>query len=360
MDTLAVTVEEIDPTSAHFGALVRLLEDADRELVGDDAVPEPPGYLAASWRTPRAIRRGWVALEDGRAVGGAMAQLALEDNTHLVDVELAVEPGSRRRGYGRSLLATVLDAARADGRDTALLYTGYRPGVAEVWRMHERAVLDPSLTFSFDPGPSPGVHLVRSIGASLVQTELRSQVRLPVPAATVEALAAEAREHSRGYRTVTWTDGVGEKLLQDRAELASRMSTDPPLGGMDYRAETWDPTRIRQLYADLARRGLTVLGAGAVEEATGRMVAFSEVHVHAGLPQHAWQGDTIVLAEHRGHRLGVLVKAANLELLQASRPTVRTVETWNALENGPMLRVNRAMAFVPVALYAVWQLRING
>lgn len=269
-------------------------------------------------------------------------------------------PQARGRGHGRALLDTVLQAARDEGRDTALLYTGYRPRVTEVWRMHERAVADPSLTATFDPGDGPGVHLARAVGARGVQTELRSQVRLPVPAGTVAAVAAAATAHARGYRTVTWTDGVGDALLDDRAELAARMSTDPPLGELDFREEAWDADRVRAMYADLARRGMTVLGAGAVEESTGRMVAFSEVHVHPAVPEHAWQRDTIVLPEHRGHRLGVLVKAVNLEVLQADRPAVRAVQTWNALENGPMLRVNRAMGFVPVALYAGWQLRLDG
>lgn len=359
MDTATATVQSVAPGAENFDGLVRVLFEAETELLGPDAVPDPPGYLAACWRTPRSRRAGWVAVAGGDVVGAANAEYETEDNTHLSFVELAVAPGSRGRGIGHALLDAVLQDARAEGRDTVLLYTGYRPGAEEVWRMHEQAVADPTLTATFDPGNGPGVHLARTVGAQLVQTELRSRVRLPVPERTVAALAATAAEHSAGYRTVTWTDGVGEDLLDDRAELAARMSTDPPLGGMDYREESWDADQVRRMYADLRRRGMTVLGAGAVHQASGRMVAFSEVHVHPAVPGHAWQGDTIVLQEHRGHRLGVLVKAANLRVLQESRPAVRAVHTWNALENGPMLRVNRAMGFRPAALYAVWQLRLE-
>ena len=55
----------------------------------------------------------------------------------------------------------------------------------------------------------------------------------------------------------------------------------------------------------------------------------------------------------------MVVKAANLRAVEAAMPDVTRVQTWNALENGPMLRVNRAMGFVPVALYPLWQLKLT-
>ena len=62
----------------------------------------------------------------------------------------------------------------------------------------------------------------------------------------------------------------------------------------------------------------------------------------------AWQWQTIVLPEHRGHRLGMLVKVANLDHLRAHEPAVTVIHTGNADSNAPMLRVNVAMGFVPV------------
>ena len=69
----------------------------------------------------------------------------------------------------------------------------------------------------------------------------------------------------------------------------------------------------------------------------------------------AYQWDTLVLADHRGHRLGQLVKAANLRALRAGLPQVRRVVTWNAESNAPMLRVNRALGFEPVGRMVEWQ-----
>ena len=60
------------------------------------------------------------------------------------------------------------------------------------------------------------------------------------------------------------------------------------------------------------------------------------------------QDDTLVLKEHRGHRLGMLLKVANLEFLQRERPGHPAVTTFNAAENEHMLAVNDALGFVPV------------
>ncbi|MBD4636278.1 GNAT family N-acetyltransferase, partial [Xanthomonas citri pv. citri] len=60
------------------------------------------------------------------------------------------------------------------------------------------------------------------------------------------------------------------------------------------------------------------------------------------------QWDTIVLPEHRGHRLGMRVKAANLIAVRDALPGARAIITGNAEENRHMLDVNEALGFRPV------------
>ena len=62
---------------------------------------------------------------------------------------------------------------------------------------------------------------------------------------------------------------------------------------------------------------------------------------------------------HRGRRLGMLVKAANLRRLTGELPAVRRVDTWNAEENAWMLAINVALGFRPSGGAGEWQLALS-
>ena len=70
---------------------------------------------------------------------------------------------------------------------------------------------------------------------------------------------------------------------------------------------------------------------------------------------HAWQQITLVHPEHRGHRLGMIVKAVNLRTLRAQEPAVRMIDTFNAEVNTHMIAINEAMGFRAVDRWANWQ-----
>ena len=87
----------------------------------------------------------------------------------------------------------------------------------------------------------------------------------------------------------------------------------------------------------------------ARHRATGRIVALSELVAPRSRPDGLIdQWDTIVLSEHRGHRLGMRVKAANLIAVRDALPEASAIITWNAEENRHMLDVNEALGFRPV------------
>ena len=62
-----------------------------------------------------------------------------------------------------------------------------------------------------------------------------------------------------------------------------------------------------------------------------------------------------MLAPHRGHRLGMRMKLANLVALDDADPTRERIYTWNADENEHMLAINVALGFRPFALESTWQ-----
>jgi hypothetical protein len=66
-----------------------------------------------------------------------------------------------------------------------------------------------------------------------------------------------------------------------------------------------------------------------------------------------------VVAEHRGNRLGLLIKAANLRAARQRWPTARSVLTWNAVENRHMLAINTLLGFKPAGYEGEWQKRLG-
>src|SRR5262249_52850033 len=87
----------------------------------------------------------------------------------------------------------------------------------------------------------------------------------------------------------------------------------------------------------------------AVDTRTGRFVGYTGVGVDAERPWHATQYATTVLAEHRGHRLGVLLKIEMLRLLRDREPALRENSTWNSPDNEHMVAVNEALGYRLVA-----------
>jgi hypothetical protein len=133
------------------------------------------------------------------------------------------------------------------------------------------------------------------------------------------------------------------------------MSTDAPSAGLDSDEEHWDDARIRAMEDRLAEMGHTLHVTAAEHVATGELAAFTELSIGRDLTATTHQDDTLVLREHRGHRLGLLVKTAALDAWSAIAPDSRRVITYNAEENRPMLSINEAMGFTARAYEGAWK-----
>jgi hypothetical protein len=110
--------------------------------------------------------------------------------------------------------------------------------------------------------------------------------------------------------------------------------------------DIWDEQRIR----DREEGRLALIGSRrymviAVCADSGEMVALSELRVGPDVLDWGFQGNTVVARQHRGHRLGLLVKAAMLEWLVDAEPEMRRVVTWNAASNRHMIAINEELGF---------------
>ncbi|WFF07433.1 hypothetical protein O7622_02190 [Micromonospora sp. WMMD1076] len=119
-----------------------------------------------------------------------------------------------------------------------------------------------------------------------------------------------------------------------------------------------DAARVRDAERALDARGVRRYNTGAVHEATGRLVGWTQLSLDASSTGHAWQQITIVDPGHRGHRLGLLGKTGNLVYALANEPALRAVDTWNAAVNRHMIEINEQLGFRPAAGSVDWQLTI--
>ena len=325
-------IGETGPDDERFGAWCAVWAASQLADRPGDA-PQPADEHVALGRrllTPGAPMRGTHrAAVDGDVVVGALRLLfPVLDNTTLAYLDVAVHPAARRHGVGTALLREAVSLARAAGR-TSLLAEVDEPG-----------------------RDAPGRAFAEHLGWTCVLRDTRLDLALPVAGERLSALEAEAAAASAGYAVLTWRDRTPEALLEDRALLSRRMSTDSPSGDMPVGEEVWDPARVREQEATVLARGRTALSAGAVR--AGRLVAVSDLLVPLARPERALQSGTLVLAEHRGRRLGLRVKVAVLRELAAALPEVRRISTHNAVGNRPMTAVNAALGFRPAGGLSTW------
>ena len=336
MPSLSFDLVELGPDDDLFPAWCEVWA-AGQRVDRPDESPRPATDHVALGRQlvePGGSRDGThrAAVVDGGVVGALRLLLPTKDNPSVAIVDVAVHPHHRRRGIGSSLLAEGIRLASAAGR-TELIAEVDEPGPGT-------------------PGREFAVH--HSWTCDLFET--RRDLVLPPDEQALSDLEAAARTASAGYDVVTWRDRTPDELLDDRAVLEQRMTTDAPHGDLPVEEERWDGERIREYEAMHVARGRTVLSAGAVKD--GRLVAFTDLQVPLAQPERASQAGTLVLREHRGHRLGALVKAAVLRELAATMPEVRRISTYNSDSNLPMVAVNEALGFRPAGHLSSWSRRL--
>lgn len=202
-----------------------------------------------------------------------------------------------------------------------------------------------------------GVRFARSLGFSLEQVERHSRLELPVdPLVLRQHRERAAAVAGPDYALVTWEGRVPDTWLEHYCILQTRMSTDAPMAGLDLQEAVWDADRVAahdKVLRDLGVRTFTTAAAHLPRRA---LVGFTQIYAPRDKPDVVWQESTLVLTEHRGHRLGMLVKAANLQLLAERYPQARRIHAGNAQENSFMLDINVALGFRQSGVWGLWQL----
>ena len=338
-------VREIDPDDeTALAEWQSVLRAVDKELW-----PDLTGWtlrdIEVFARVTGTTRR-FVLLAAGEPDGGGgtfgvgMMEFPLRDNLHSVEITVAVHPTHRRRGAGTALVERMGELAVADGRSVLNIIVDVPLARVET---HAFRFFAPKVGFeSTMSGNSRILHV-------------------PLEESRLDGLRAEVAtaHHAADYRTLTFEAPWPEAFVGDECELLRVMSRDEPAGDDQREEEVWDADRLAENDEVRIARGLSKLTAVAQHVPTGRVVALTEIVVADDTADQAWQLITVVHPEHRGHRLGLAVKMANLDFLAERAPDVRFIVTGNAQVNAPMVAVNDMLGFEVNGEGRFWQKRLT-
>jgi GNAT superfamily N-acetyltransferase len=269
------------------------------------------------------------ALVDGTVVAAGLIFLFLKDNKNLADCGVWTHPDHRNAGHGSAMLEHLTQVVRDEGRTTISIAT----------------------PVPYDGPPDgeghPHTDFLVHHGYRFDIVEIVRVLDLPVDEEHVRRLADEAAPHHTGYTLRQFVGPVPGDILVPFGELIGSLAVEAPMGELKYEPEVFDEERIRADEKVFEASGRTKYTTVAVAP-DGDVVAYSELIVPKYAPEHVYQWGTLVAPAHRGHRLGMATKAANLLWVQREAPDRSAVITTNAEVNDHMIAVNEALGFRPV------------
>jgi GNAT superfamily N-acetyltransferase len=326
----AMDLLRLDPRDDAAVDASMVLEEAARAV---DEPWNPPmvrrsyvAHLSHGWDGEPGEK--WLLYEGDKVIGHLGLYYSQRENLHRAGVGVLVHPDERRKGHGTRLLEEALERVRKAGR---------------------------RLVGSGTLADSTHADFARKMGFREVLVEVhRRQDLQAVDNDQVAKLLAKAREAARDYTLLRFTDAVPDDLLDAVAELSSAIN-DAPTGDMEVDDDVFDGTRIRAFEEARVAEGVHMYRLVARLGTDGPLAGHTIVGVHPDQPEWGGQYDTAVVRAHRGHRLGLLLKAEMMAWLAEAEPQTRWVDTWNAESNAHMIGVNEALGYRIAARYASWE-----
>jgi GNAT superfamily N-acetyltransferase len=352
----AFTIEELPipesldaPGGDAFREMVAVRNEVEGAALGSMALAVTPEELLPGFHKQQFDpRRLFLARVEGRIVARGVLAWSNEAGSRLAWPYADVLPDYRHRGIGTALFDLMEGIAVEMGRSVIQTDTIHTTKGDE--RIH------PPTGFGSIPAGDDGARFLAKRGYSLEQIGRISFLDLPLDPGLLDGYRAEAEAKAGpDYRLLTWLGITPPEWRADLAGLKNRMSVDMPAADLEVDEETWTEERVVAHDEAEVAGGRPLLVTVALHVPSGRLAGINELSVANDRTRPVGQEDTLVLYEHRGRRLGMLLKAANLQELARIAPDAPLVFTFNAEENRPMLDVNEAIGFRPVGYDGSWQ-----
>ncbi len=322
-------INVVDPADSRALGEINELERACYRADGRRRPPPALAETVIDWTVgePASEVVPLQARLDDRLAGCALAQLPGRDNTGNAFVSVSVHPDLRRRGIGTALTAEILAHVRERGRNVVI----------------GRAVAG-----------GPGMCFAPAVGGTRQQDALFNVLDLEqLDRPALAAGLAAAGRRAAGYVLTRVTGPAPPELLPALVAMYEVMN-DAPRESEAFELESWPPERVMQEDQWRAERGQLAYSLLAFARDSGQVAGMTRIVVKTDSDQAA-QLDTAVAPQHRGHRLGYLLKASMLEWLRAAEPRLRSVGTANAADNEHMLAINTELGFAAAERWTYFQ-----
>ena len=337
MDVAGYRIDRVDPAELpepEQVAIARLFQRMSTEIVPED--PERPleAILPRLRAKPANQWSARVRARDakGNVVGfvGGGRSLNEPENAHVMWCETQVHPDHRRKGLGRALFREFV--AACEGQHPKLLFMG----------------------MTNDRAPSGGEFLRRA-GAQPGLPMKTNQLDL----ASVDRtkIAEWAQIASPGYRLERVDQAVPARLIKPYIASSAGMN-DAPKGDLNFGDWILTEEQIRDREDWFKQVGVQWWLIVAVHVATGEGAGFTDVTYDPKQPWVIWQQGTATAPGHRGHKLGLWMKAAMLDRILRERLEAKYIRTGNANTNAQMLGINTQLGFTVAWQSILWQLPI--
>ncbi len=277
------------------GAAGRVAGRRRGDRAGRPAHARPRSCGATCSALPAHKRRHvWLATLDGTPAGMAHTDQDLDGvNDATIEVYAIIDPTHRRRGVGPALV---------------------RP------RLSHASWPTAAPRCSAGRSTTPGAALCRELGLTHRSDDRCSRVRVvDIDPDQQQRWIDDAPARAAGYRLVGWVGMCPDEWAEPLADALAAM-VDAPLDDIDWDPQVLDrPSRC----ATAVRTGIARASTSSPRwrwRPTASAAGVSQLLVSRLRPSLGRQGDTGVVASHRGHGLGRWLKAENLRRALAHQP----------------------------------------
>lgn len=260
--------------------------------------------------------------------GRLEVQVPLNENLDMIHFHLEVLPAYRGQGIA-SRLVDELERQRARiGRPRLTTYgTETNP---------DQDLDDPNLPIN---------RIAARLGMTRRNVAVARRLALPLSNELLDQMEAEAQPHLGGYQILVWHGHPPREHWLRYGTLLTQLDLDEPDEDVELEPQFYDETRLQVAFDRQDRQGTVPIIAVAVAP-DGSLVGHSELQYNNSPGTTlVWQENTLVMPEHRGHRLGLALKAATHREIARRAPWLTTELTWNSHVNDHMISINEKMGY---------------